>query len=477
MAEKWAIVIGISQYERLQSLQYAERDAQLVRDLLVKEAKFDQVYYFSDRSPEIVLDGVTILTQPTVANLWRFFELRFATPFLKQGDTLWLFFSGYGLQYADSDYLMPSDGEPEAADITAFTIDAVADCLCRSGADSPVLFLDACRTDDQKFGQGFGTDPTGVVSIFSADFGEVTQEIEAMQQGTFAHVLVEGVRWESRQSNPTIAHLFEYLRDRVPQINLHHGKPPQTPRMSANAAIDPEAIPVPRAIDRRQSQPKVRLSPPVPPTVAAPKPAAVMPQSVMRRRLLEGLAGVAILALGFAGISAYWEVTSLDWGGILRSAQLALSGAPPSSSASTKPLTGTASLQAASSSRDRDNFYQRLPKTGTYTATTGRSGESYREISSGAGRFCIKIVNTPTTPSTGYQQIIVSSLAFRENGIYIDATRERLTVDGTFTEITDSKNTWQWLSADVDRSGLVAECLAAPGSYIRQVKGGKVNPS
>jgi hypothetical protein len=97
-------------------------------------------------------------------------------------------------------------------------------------------------------------------------------------------------------------------------------------------------------------------------------------------------------------------------------------------------------------------------------------GQSYREISSGNGRFCIKLVNGAAQAASN-QQIIVSTLSFRENGAYIDATRERLQIDGTFTEITDSKSTWQWTKSDVDRAGLVAKCLASPTSYVREVKG------
>ncbi|XGV97756.1 MAG: caspase domain-containing protein [Leptolyngbya sp. BL-A-14] len=455
MAKKWAIVIGISQYHILQPLRYAERDAQAIRDFLVREAKFDQVYFLTDRSPKIVLEGVSISTQPTVANLKRFLELRFAAPFLKQGDTLWFFFSGYGLQYASADYLLPSDVDPEAIETTGLTLDALADCLSRSGTAHTVLFLDACRTEEQKFGQGFGTDPSGVVSLFSTALGETTQELEAVQLGAFTHVMLEGLRLKCSKPDSTIVQLFQYVCDRLPQINLSYSKPAQTPRLSAHSAIAPEAIRLPH-LPLRASSPPPTVKPVEAPPLKTVVPAIATSQP-LKKTLQAGVASALVLAIGFAAIAAYRTLERY-----FNSPELWMEALTPVPAAS-PPSPAVFSY--------KDNFYQRLPRPGTYNAVTSRFAQSYREISSGNGRFCIKVVNAPASASKG-QQVIVSTLSFRENGAYIDATQERLQIDGTFTEITDSKSTWQWSKAEVDRSRLVTECLASTTSYVREVKGG-----
>ena len=49
----WALVIGINNYQRLKSLNYAQHDAELMRDYFIKEAKFERVFYFADNSPRI----------------------------------------------------------------------------------------------------------------------------------------------------------------------------------------------------------------------------------------------------------------------------------------------------------------------------------------------------------------------------------------------------------------------------------------
>lgn len=463
MAKKWAIVIGISQYQNLQALPYAERDAQAIRDFLVREAGFEQVYYLTDRAPAIVLEGVSISMQPTVANLKRFLELRFAAPFLKQGDTLWFFFSGYGLQYASADYLLPSDAQLEAVETTAITVDALADCLSRSGTTYTVLFLDACRTEEQKFGQGFGTDPGGVTTLFSTALGETAQELEAFQLGAFTYVLLEGLRLKCSKADSTIAQLFQYLSDRLPQINLSHSKPAQSPRLSAYASVAPDALRLPlvpsRASKPQRSVASVKAQPlkPVAPTSALSQP--------LKKILQAGAVSVVVFAIGYACITSYRALE-----GFFNTPELwfgALAPPPPSST----PSPAIFSF--------KDNFYQRLPRPGTYYPTTYYTatsvlGRSYREISKGNGRFCVKLVEAPSKTSRS-QEITVSTLSFREDGAYIDATREHLQIDGTFTEITDRESTWQWAKADVDRAGLVAECLASTTSYVRKVKGGNSN--
>jgi uncharacterized caspase-like protein len=112
MAQNWAIVIGINQYNpnNFTPLRYAKRDAERVRDFFVQEARFDQVYYFSDDSPPLPLpDGTQIPTYPSYGNLIGFLEDRCAKPFLHPGDNCWFFFAGHGERYADRDYLIPID--------------------------------------------------------------------------------------------------------------------------------------------------------------------------------------------------------------------------------------------------------------------------------------------------------------------------------------------------------------------------------
>ena len=100
MARNWAIAIGINEYENLPNLSYARRDAELMQDYFRNEVGFEQVYLFTDNSPEITDAGKPFKSQPTHGTLRRFLRVRFNNPFLSTGDNLWFFFSGHGLRHA-----------------------------------------------------------------------------------------------------------------------------------------------------------------------------------------------------------------------------------------------------------------------------------------------------------------------------------------------------------------------------------------
>jgi hypothetical protein len=116
-------------------------------------------------------------------------------------------------------------------------------------------------------------------------------------------------------------------------------------------------------------------------------------------------------------------------------------------------------------------IYQRAPKNGVYYAQNALQNSSRREIASSNGRFCVKLVDGPAAAESGQQQIVVSSLSIRNDGVYVDATGERLQFDRTYTQMTDSRGTWQVLEGKGDRTGASAECLSTSGSFVRQEKG------
>lgn len=120
-------------------------------------------------------------------------------------------------------------------------------------------------------------------------------------------------------------------------------------------------------------------------------------------------------------------------------------------------------------------IYQRSPRIGIYYAENELLNDSNRQIAGSGSRFCIKVVDGPSAPNSGYEQILVSSLSSRSDGIYIDATQEKLKFDRTYLELTDRRGVWQRLEPKVDTSGLLDECLAAQGPFVRQEQGQYVN--
>jgi uncharacterized caspase-like protein len=163
MAKNLAIAIGVNHYDYLQPLNYAKRDAQLMQEFLRNEAGFNQIFFFSDDSPDV--GGKS--TRPTRTNLLRILRQLFETPFMGAGDNFWFFFSGHGIRHAGRDYLMPSDGDPEDIENTAISINLVTERLRRCGADNVVLILDACRS----LGTRAERNPTNVLGLVQKMLG------------------------------------------------------------------------------------------------------------------------------------------------------------------------------------------------------------------------------------------------------------------------------------------------------------------
>lgn len=207
-----------------------------------------------------------------------------------------------------------------------------------------------------------------------------------------------------------------------------------------------------------------------------------------RKRLLIKLAGMGLVIAGTLAYVAYQEsiqkpptVASSS----LSAAELAQQATSPSSRpdngtktngrqpATNKPTRAATRQPTALDLSSGQDGYKRIPKTGIYYAVSPQFSTSRREIGSSSGRFCIQIVDGPTAQAPGNQQITVSSLSLRQDGAYVDATQEKLTIDPVYAEFTDSKSVWQLLEDKVDRTGLMAECLTSQSRYVRQIQGDK----
>lgn len=234
--KNWALVIGVNEYECLQSLNYAKRDAELMQDFLSNKVGFQKVFFFSDNSP--IFNGKS--TRPTRSNLRRVLRELFPQtepPKMGVGDNFWFFFSGHGMRHNNCDYLMPSDANPADIEETAISINFVTECLRSSGASNVVLILDACRNQGSRFGKGIGDQTAeiarqmGLITIFSCSPDESCYEFKELEQGAFTYALLEALGIKGRCA--TVEQLNQYLRRRVPEIVREYNSRQQTPYIIA----------------------------------------------------------------------------------------------------------------------------------------------------------------------------------------------------------------------------------------------------
>ncbi|MBE9034582.1 caspase family protein [aff. Roholtiella sp. LEGE 12411] len=228
MANYWAIAIGINQYQLFQPLSYAQADAEALGDLLVTEAGFvrEHCLLMTDTSPP----RANRSTYPTKENILLLLEDLAATSFHPQ-DYLWLFFSGYGVNYNGKDYLIPVEGNPELVLETGIEVRSLMQSL--QLADLNVLLL-------LDINRAFGTQadaPVGeeiielaqelqIATILSCQPEQFSHENSELGHGFFTAALLEALRSGNGSS---LTDLESYLSLITPQLCQHHWRPIQNP--------------------------------------------------------------------------------------------------------------------------------------------------------------------------------------------------------------------------------------------------------
>jgi len=238
MTNYWAIAVGINQYQRLQPLMYAQRDASAIQQFLVEEAQFSdsQCRLLTDTSPTV--NGQS--TVPNRENIQQF-VVQICQQAIQPEDVLWFFWSGYAVQHQERDYLLPLDGDPNQPIATGIPMSELFATLRTAPTQNIVVLLDMKRCqgtfDD---GSRLGDHTLALASehnlavFLGCQPDQFAHETLALRQGLFTTALLEGLR---SYGCSTLAHLSQYLGDRLPELSQQHWRPPQDAAMVIPAEL------------------------------------------------------------------------------------------------------------------------------------------------------------------------------------------------------------------------------------------------
>lgn len=229
MANHWAIAIGINQYQFFQPLSYAQADAQTLWQYLVDEAGWsaDECLLLTDTSPPISDQS----TYPTKENLLDWFDEWCHAP-VNVDDSLWFFFSGYGVTLDGEDYLMPSQGNPDEIRETGISVRTLFTTIKESAAKNVLVLLDINRSQGGQAGAKVGVQTLelaqkmGIATVLSCQVDQFSYEASSLNHGLFTAVLLEGLRYNQGK---TLESLERYLRSHLPELSEHHWRPVQIP--------------------------------------------------------------------------------------------------------------------------------------------------------------------------------------------------------------------------------------------------------
>ena len=134
--DSWALVIGINDYQNIQGLDYAVKDAESVEKMLVDLFGFDK-------------KNVTVLKDREATKLNIIQEFSNITRKAKSTDRVLIFFAGHGETESlpgggELGYLMPVDGNKEDLYVSSVSMNELRTISQRSDAKHILCLVDAC---------------------------------------------------------------------------------------------------------------------------------------------------------------------------------------------------------------------------------------------------------------------------------------------------------------------------------------------
>lgn len=192
---RWAIIIGASDYPDLGALPYAASDAEAFSRALVDEYQFPpgNVRTLTDKrvNPE---------EKPTVKQINKTIDQVLSNPALSKGDLLIFYFSGHGLGVKGTDLLLPTDAKFDTAEKDGLAVKSVIDRIVKSGIKNVVFVMDACRSGQKNpFGSELvrlGID-TNIAVILGCEPGGRSYELPQFGQGALTYMLVQAMKDEN----------------------------------------------------------------------------------------------------------------------------------------------------------------------------------------------------------------------------------------------------------------------------------------
>lgn len=254
-----AVLVGVGRYPKysgLGELRYPARDV----DLLEKELTAQRYAVVS------LKDGDA--TRAAVLN-----AIRQAGEVLDPDSGVMIFFfSGHGFAQGPVNYLATYDAAANAMDQSGLALSNVEKALTDAGAKRRVLWVDACRNEPGKGGEGRSFTrfqaAQGTRILLSTKAGRISYEDDELQQGLFSYFLARGLQGDVGRDDGLISFrdLADYVIDAVQTRSLRSGHV-QVPYEAGESSGDfllakarggtanpPGPAPTPTAIERASPQ-------------------------------------------------------------------------------------------------------------------------------------------------------------------------------------------------------------------------------
>ncbi|MDO4629911.1 MAG: SUMF1/EgtB/PvdO family nonheme iron enzyme [Planctomycetia bacterium] len=191
-ATKHAILVGVTDYETLNPLQYT------VNDILAIKKRLTQLGF-----SESNIHTITSKSEAANIPLKRIVEKTIdeVLEMTKKGDVVFMAFAGHGFQIGSKSYFATQDTQTENLEKTALCLNQVYEKLEKSNAHFKWVVVDACRRSTFRERSPSGvraiqkidSPPQGIVLLQSCGDGEASYEDPNIKHGYFSYNFINAL--------------------------------------------------------------------------------------------------------------------------------------------------------------------------------------------------------------------------------------------------------------------------------------------
>jgi WD40 repeat protein len=229
--QRWAVIVGISEYQnpQIKNLNYADRDAKDFAQFLQSSAGGG----FEPNRMKILLNKEATLSNVKQA-LFNFLRQTI------DKDLVIIYFAGHGapeLANPNNNYLLTYDTDPQSLETTAFPMWDINTALQRYiPSKRVVIFTDACHSGGissdlatrgvslsennliNQYLSDLSKSKEGTIVFTASQAGEVSQELDKYGHGVFTYFLLQGMKGDADFNNDftvTIGELMDFVEEKV----------------------------------------------------------------------------------------------------------------------------------------------------------------------------------------------------------------------------------------------------------------------
>ena len=247
---RWALLIGVNDYNELSDLKFCVADARAMHKGLLAAG------FHEERIWRLTSDAKSPKYLPFKANIQRQMELVLGQ--VGPRDLIVVALSGHGMHLEGTSYFCAVEARPEAPKETMVSLDYVYESLTACNARQKLLLVDACRNDprvegtrsvdDSKstlsFSQTLEKPPQGILALSSCAPGELSFEDGVLGGGVFIHFVVEGLAGKADREEGNVdgqvslLELYRYSSTHTKSHVARQYNQSQTPMLRGEIPLD-----------------------------------------------------------------------------------------------------------------------------------------------------------------------------------------------------------------------------------------------